>query len=63
MKQLQQNFGKLGSDFLENEDGATAIEYALIAAATGLALAATLPAIETNLSVMYNAILGYFSSV
>lgn len=31
--------------FMSNEDGATAIEYALIAAATGLALIGTMPAI------------------
>ncbi len=31
--------------FMKNEDGATAIEYALIAAATGLALIAVMPAI------------------
>lgn len=35
--------------FLKDESGATAIEYGLIAAATGLALAATFPAIKTSL--------------
>ena len=31
----------------QSENGATAIEYAMIAAATGLALIAALPALET----------------
>jgi pilus assembly protein Flp/PilA len=38
---------KLIAHFMKNEDGATAIEYALIAAATGLALIATMPGIGT----------------
>jgi pilus assembly protein Flp/PilA len=33
------------AQFMKNEGGATAIEYALIAAATGLALIAVMPAI------------------
>ena len=36
--------------FMSSEDGATAIEYALIAAATGLALVAVMPAIGTGLT-------------
>ncbi len=36
--------------FAKDESGATAIEYGLIAAATGLALAAVMPTIKTNLS-------------
>jgi len=36
--------------FISSEDGATAIEYALIAAATGLALIAVMPTIGTNLT-------------
>lgn len=36
--------------FMSSEDGATAIEYALIAAATGLALIAVMPTIGVNLS-------------
>lgn len=43
-----------------NEDGATAVEYALIASATSLALVATLPAIENGLSTAYSAISDYF---
>ncbi len=37
------------ADFMKNEDGATAIEYALIAAATGLALIAVMPTLGVNL--------------
>ncbi len=36
--------------FISSEDGATAIEYALIAAATGLALIAVMPTIGVNLT-------------
>lgn len=43
------------------QSGAVAVEYALIAAATSLALVSTLPTIKTNLGAMYNAILGYFA--
>ncbi len=44
--------------FLRDETGATAIEYALIAAATGLALVATLPTITTRLESKMNDING-----
>ena len=39
--------------FFKNESGATAIEYGLIAGATGLALIAVMPAIETGLSGIF----------
>ncbi len=42
--------------FLNDESGVTAIEYGLIAAATGLALAAVMPAIKTNLTNTYTAV-------
>jgi pilus assembly protein Flp/PilA len=42
--------------FIKDESGATAIEYGLIAAATGLALVAALPAIETGLGVVFGDI-------
>ncbi len=42
--------------FLNDESGATAIEYGLIAAATGLALVATMPTIKTNLSATFFSI-------
>jgi pilus assembly protein Flp/PilA len=44
--------------FLKNEDGVTAIEYGLIAAATGLALAATMPAVETGLGTVFVSVSG-----
>jgi len=42
--------------FFKDESGATAIEYGLIAAATGLALVAVLPLLEANLSAVFNTI-------
>jgi pilus assembly protein Flp/PilA len=41
---------------LNDESGATAIEYGLIAAATGLALVATMPTIKANLSATFSSI-------
>ncbi len=46
------------SRFFKDESGATAIEYGLIAAATGLALVAALPAIETGLTTVFGSIGG-----
>jgi len=42
--------------FFIDESGVTAIEYGLIAAATGLALAAVMPAIKSNLSTTFTAV-------
>jgi pilus assembly protein Flp/PilA len=42
--------------FLKNDSGATAIEYALIAALIGVALIATLRGLRTNMSTSFNAI-------
>ena len=42
--------------FFKDESGATAIEYGLIAAATGLALVAVMPAIETALTTTFTDI-------
>jgi pilus assembly protein Flp/PilA len=44
--------------FLKNEDGVTAIEYGLIAAATGLALAVAMPAIESGLGTIFGSVSG-----
>jgi Flp pilus assembly pilin Flp len=44
--------------FLKNEGGVTAIEYGLIAAATGLALAVAMPAIETGLGTLLGSVSG-----
>ena len=45
-------FGK----FLRDKLGATAIEYGLIAAATGLALVLVMPTIKTRLTSTFNSI-------
>ena len=42
--------------FLKQDEGATAIEYALIASAIGLVLIAVLPAIESGLSGTFTAL-------
>ena len=44
------------SQFICDESGATAIEYGLIAAATGLTLVAIMPAIQTGLETQFNAL-------
>jgi pilus assembly protein Flp/PilA len=44
------------SGFVKDEAGATAIEYGLIAAATGLALVLVMPAISTALQSTFNSI-------
>jgi len=44
--------------FLKDESGATAIEYGLIAAATGLALVAVMPTIYDNLKATFESIGG-----
>jgi pilus assembly protein Flp/PilA len=42
--------------FLKDESGATAIEYGLIAAATGLALVAVMPSISSGLEATFSSI-------
>jgi pilus assembly protein Flp/PilA len=42
--------------FFKDESGATAIEYGLIAAATGLALVAVMPTIGTSLEALFGSI-------
>ena len=44
------------SRFFKDECGATAIEYGLIAAATGLALVAVMPVLGTNLEGTFTSI-------
>ncbi len=44
--------------FMNDESGATAIEYGLIAAATGLALVAVMPSIKGNLTTTLQSIDG-----
>ena len=47
--------------FLNNDRGATAIEYGLIAAATGLALVAVMPTIKDKLNATFTSISGALS--
>ena len=42
--------------FFKDESGATAIEYGLIAAATGLALVAVMPTIKQNMTSTFSTI-------
>ncbi|MBL8545851.1 MAG: Flp family type IVb pilin [Hyphomonadaceae bacterium] len=42
--------------FLKNEDGATAIEYGLIAALIGVAIIVAVTAVGTNLTATFTAI-------
>jgi pilus assembly protein Flp/PilA len=44
--------------FVKDESGATAIEYGLIAAATGLALVAVMPTIKGQLNTIFTNISG-----
>ncbi|MBS0529202.1 MAG: Flp family type IVb pilin [Proteobacteria bacterium] len=47
---------KLMSDFLRNESGATAIEYALIATGISIAIVAAVTSVGTSLSGRFSAI-------
>jgi pilus assembly protein Flp/PilA len=42
--------------FLRDENGATAIEYGLIAVATGLALVAVMPTLKTKITATYSGL-------
>lgn len=42
--------------FVKDESGVTAIEYGLIAAATGLVLVATMPTVKDKLSLVFGKI-------
>lgn len=44
--------------FLANEDGATAIEYGLIAALIGVAIIVAVTSVGTELSALFNRISG-----
>jgi pilus assembly protein Flp/PilA len=45
--------------FLADDEGSTAIEYALIAVGLSLAIVAAAPAVGTAVSGMFNQIAGY----
>jgi pilus assembly protein Flp/PilA len=44
--------------FVKDESGVTAIEYGLIAAATGLALVAAMPPIKAGLGTVFGSVSG-----
>jgi Flp pilus assembly pilin Flp len=54
-------FLKRWRNFSQSQEGVTAIEYALIAAATGLALAATVPTVGANLEALGISFNNYFN--
>lgn len=60
---MRQKIKKLVQRSFKDDAGATAIEYALIAAATGLVLIATMPLIQSNMTDTYKDILNYFNTV
>ncbi len=49
-------------NFLRNEDGATAIEYGMIAAFICLAIVGVLPLIGDNISDRFQAVMDAFGS-
>ena len=49
--------------FLSCENGATAIEYGLIAATIGISLIGAMPAFSAASNSVYQQILGYFDTV
>jgi pilus assembly protein Flp/PilA len=57
---MEMNMSKLVR-FVKDESGATAIEYGLIAAATGLALVAVMPTIKDKLTATFTSISGALS--
>jgi pilus assembly protein Flp/PilA len=60
IKTMEKTMNKLVR-FMNDESGATAIEYGLIAAATGLALVAVMPTIKTKLEATFTSISGALS--
>ncbi len=49
--------------FAQCDCGATAIEYALIASAMGLALIAALPALTSGIGIKYDTFAAWFAAV
>lgn len=56
VRRMKHSAKSLLSRFLRDEAGATAIEYALIASATSLAIVAAMPAIGQALGVKFSDI-------
>jgi pilus assembly protein Flp/PilA len=48
--------------FLDNEDGATAIEYGLIAALIGVVIISAVSALGTNLSTTFQTVSGHLGA-
>jgi pilus assembly protein Flp/PilA len=48
--------------FLNNEDGATAIEYGLIAALIGVVIISAVSALGTNLSTTFQTVSGHLGA-
>jgi len=48
--------------FFKNDDGATAIEYALIAAAMGIALVTVMPILSGAMISTFTSLAGHISS-
>ncbi|MDE2384128.1 MAG: Flp family type IVb pilin [Alphaproteobacteria bacterium] len=48
--------------FLNNESGATAIEYGLIAAAMGVALVAIMPVLASQITVQFSSLGSHIAS-
>jgi pilus assembly protein Flp/PilA len=55
---VMSNVGNLLRNFLANEQGATAIEYGLIAAGISVAIIATVAALGTNLNTTFSNVSG-----
>ena len=51
-------FGHLLRTFLRNEQGATAIEYGLLAAGISVAIIATVAALGSNLNTTFSSVSG-----
>jgi len=49
-------FGNLLCNFLDNEQGVTAIEYGLLAAGIAVAIIATVAALGTNLNTTFSTV-------
>jgi Flp pilus assembly pilin Flp len=60
MKNIYIQLKTAASNFVSASQGAAAIEYALIAAATSLALVGTMPTLRTNLGLVYSSIAAFF---
>lgn len=56
---IMQSFKSFGED----QSGATAIEYVMIASAMGLALAASMPFLSTSVKGRYISIGGFFNAL